>query len=319
MTDAVWQPERDDSPPPPPPERDPAGHKGTFGTVLVVGGSSTPDSLMAGAPALTARGALRAGVGLCKIASTQTVLEIALTIEPSATGIVLPEAAGVDELAPERGAPDPAGAAEAIDSALDRVTVPALGPGLGTTEQARRLVMRTVATLDRPMVLDADALNAIASTPEAQADLRAPAVLTPHPGEFRRLAASLAIDADPTDEQDRPRAAAMLAQRLGCVVLLKGSGTVVSDGLRAWRCTAGHACLATAGSGDVLTGLLAALIARSLGAGNATPPLYDLVRTAAHAHGRAGELWAARAQADSGLRAQDLADLLPESLAELRN
>ncbi|MFN3168343.1 MAG: NAD(P)H-hydrate dehydratase, partial [Phycisphaeraceae bacterium] len=189
--------------PPPPPRSDDA-HKGTFGTVIVVGGSDT----MLGAPALCARSALRAGAGLVKVACPPGVLPFVLTIEPSATGIAIGD--------------EPGDAMAQIDMAdPDHKAVLAVGPGLGQVSVRGELVEALLAS-DRPVVLDADGLNLLSKRPGAQAAARsraAPLVLTPHPGEYRRLASALGIDADPVGaDESRGEAASLLAQRLNAVI-----------------------------------------------------------------------------------------------------
>ena len=109
--------------------------------------------------------------------------------------------------------------------------------------------------------------HALAATPDVQADFRGAAVLTPHPGEYRRLASSLGLDTDAVSPEARPAAAEALARRLGCVVTLKGAATIVSDGLQTVVNDTGNAALATAGSGDVLTGVIAGLAAQFFRAG----------------------------------------------------
>ena len=139
-------------------------------------------------------------------------------------------------------------------------------------------------------------------------------MLTPHPGEYARLAKALSIDADPIDPVARPHAAERLAQRLGCVVVLKGHGTVVSDGHRTWTCAHGNDALAVGGSGDVLSGVVAGLLAQfgpKLG-------LYDCARLAVEAHAIAGERWAARAGGTAGMLAAELAAEIPGALGTLR-
>jgi NAD(P)H-hydrate epimerase len=292
---------------PPPPARPDDGHKGTFGTVIVVGGCAT----MLGAPALCARAAFRGGAGLVKLATSADVLPFALTVEPGATGVALPGDA--DACCAAIDAADPDGRA-----------VLAVGPGLGQGDRQRGLVVRLLAG-PRPVVLDADGLNALAATlcdkdqiriaPQADTPAR---ILTPHPGEFRRLARPLGISLDPTDPSQRPDAATSLAASLsaagvGCgnaVVLLKGQRTVIADGRRTAVNTTGNPALATAGSGDVLTGLIAALLAQGMDA-------FDAAVLAAHVHGRAADAWA-KPHGPSGLRAQDLADALPDALHTLR-
>ncbi len=273
---------------PQPPPRPQAAHKGTFGTVIVVGGCPT----MIGAPSLTARAALRGGAGLVKIAASNELLSAMLTIEPSATGIVLNDDAQAQR--------------QAIDHAdPDHTAVLAVGPGMGLAESAGRLVENLLRG-PRGIVLDADGLNLLAQTTYRHPSEGPPLVLTPHPGEFKRLARRLGIEHDPTDETQRPTAAAALALAHNSVVVLKGHHSVVTDGRCCYINDTGNAALATAGSGDVLTGLLAALLAQGMSA-------MDAAILAVHAHGRAGDLWA-QSNGPRGLRAGDLADLLPKAL-----
>lgn len=303
--------------PPGLPPRDTHGHKGTFGTVCVFGGCAGPDVMMIGAPALVAMGALRAGAGLVKLAVPRPILDSVISITPSATGIPL----AVDEA----GSLETQDAVSRLDHMTSECRCLVVGPGLGSGGAARSLSLRAVQQQDCPVVVDADALNALAEMPELFRDFHARAVLTPHPGEFRRLAATFRISQDPTKEETRPVAAESLAQKLGCIVVLKGAGTIVSDGQRTWRCSAGHPCLATAGTGDVLSGVIAGLIAQFVPrmalprAMPGTLDLFDAARLGVLAHGRAGERWASRRPADAGLLAAELADEIPAVIAELRS
>lgn len=281
---------------PQPPPRPDGAHKGTFGTVIVVGGSQT----MLGAPAIASRAALRSGAGLVKVACASSILPHVLTIEPSATGIALDASR------------DTADAQRRIEQADPQAkAVLAIGPGLGQSETAGELVI-TLLRGSHAAVLDADGLNLLAKNRLALQSVQtrtAPLILTPHPGEYRRLAEALGIDADPTDPDQRPDAAAQLAQALGAVVVLKGQHTVVSDADRFAINQTGNPALATAGSGDVLTGLVASLLAQGLEA-------FDAARLAAHVHGLAADSWAKR-HGKRGLRALELADELPEAFASL--
>jgi NAD(P)H-hydrate epimerase len=314
------------------PARDPRGHKGDFGTVAVVGGCVSGGTQMTGAPALAALGALRAGAGLAKLVCPATVLAGALTIAPSATGLVLPTDSNGAIVAHE--------AVALLDSVFAACDALAIGPGLGSDPEGRQgvqaVVLRAVQQESVPVVVDADALNALARVPQLTRDFRARAVLTPHPGEFARLAAALKIASDPTDPAQRPEAAERLAQRLGCVVVLKGAGTVVSDGQRTWVCARGHACLGTAGTGDVLTGVIAGIIAqfvglidptvaalpeaarRALGHSEPALDLFDAARAGVLAHAIAGERWAQLHTASAGLLASELAGLIPACVESLR-
>lgn len=310
------------------PARDPRGHKGTFGTVVVVGGCAAPASRMIGAPALAATGALRAGAGLAKLLMPEPVLDAGLTIAPWCTGAGL--AVGADGLIVGH---------EAV-SALDRMVEGgaaqclAIGPGLGRGEGVRALTLRAIQQEEAPVVVDADALNAIAEIPQVTRDLRAAAVLTPHPGEFVRLARGMGLKNDLGLGKSREGAAEQLAQRLGCVVVLKGAGTVVSDGHRTWTNTTGHPCMAVGGTGDVLTGVIAGLIAQfvwvappgisgamaeKMRVAAATRPLdlFDAARLGVYVHGLAGERWAGRRGdrgASAGLLATELAAEIPAAI-----
>lgn len=320
-----------DSPPPLPrlPARPRDSHKGTFGTVIVVGGSTSDNSRMIGAPALSGLAALRAGAGLVRLVMPEPTLTAGLTLCPGATGVPIPTRDG--DIEPHEAA-----------AVLDRVSAAAtgdsvclaVGPGLGQSEGAKSLVLRAITQDQRPLVLDADGLNCLAAIPEFLRDFHAAAVLTPHPGEFKRLVAALGLKNDLGLATSREKAAEQLAQRLGRIVVLKGAGTVVSDGQRTWTNSTGHPCLATAGTGDVLTGLLAGLIAQFVPSPQIMlmkarvpkmpmPPgrpldLFDAARIAVHVHGLAGELWAKKLDASAGLLAVDLADLLPVALESLR-
>ena len=304
------------------PKRDPRGHKGVFGTVAVYGGCAGGKTRMIGAPALAAQASLRAGVGLVKLAVPEPIVEAALTITPSATS------EPVDTL-PD-GNVEPHTAARAIDACLAVCDCLVVGPGMGTSDGARAAALRSVQQEDVPVVLDADAINCLAHFAELQRDFRAAAVLTPHPGEYRRLADSLNIDADPVSEASRAAACEQLAQRLGCVVVLKGAGTIVSDGHRTWTNTSGSSALATAGTGDVLAGVIAGIVAQFVpppmpGPASGMPKptgkpldLYDAARIGVWAHGFAADLWTQRHAASAGLLASELASMIPEALEHLR-
>jgi NAD(P)H-hydrate epimerase len=281
---------------PPLPARPRDGHKGTFGTVIVVGGSPT----MMGAPALCASAALRSGAGLVKLAVPQELLPVALCIEPGATGVVVTG----DALEDARRI------LEETDPKAKAVL--AVGCGIGQSERAGRLVAQVLHRRGgRAMVLDADGLNLLASPALADNLMFDPSVvLTPHPGEFRRLAETFVGRGDTTDPAERPAAAAALARRLGAVVVLKSDATVVTDGQRGYINRSGNPALATAGSGDVLTGVIAGLIAQGMAG-------FDAAVLGVYLHGRAADFWAVH-YGPSGLTAQDLARLLPKAFQEQR-
>ena len=282
------------------------GHKGTFGTVCVVGGQANAPHVMIGGPAFTATAALRAGAGLAVLAVPAPLMTAALTIAPSATGLALPTDAD--------GILQPSLVAALLDTHLPEYDCLAVGPGLGDGSAQQQIVTRLVGREQPAMVIDADALNCLAGVAEIQRDFRVPAVLTPHPGEYARLAKALGIEFDVTE---RSRAAESLAQRIGCVVVLKGAGTVVSDGLNTWTNTTGNPALATAGTGDVLTGVIAGLVAQFAAGPDGPLSLYDCARLGVYAHGLAADRWR-DAHADTSLLAEDLLRELPDAVASLR-
>ncbi|MBM4109586.1 MAG: NAD(P)H-hydrate dehydratase [Phycisphaerae bacterium] len=291
------------------PPRDPRGHKGTFGTVAIVGGTCAGGRVMLGAPALAALAALRAGAGLARLVMPAPILPAGVALCPSATGIALPvEGEGLSLL----------DAPAVLDRALADATACVIGPGLGIGVVEQQLAFRALAQPDVPVVADADALSAIALQREFWRDLRAPAVLTPHPGEFRTLARATSIMESPVDPATRPAAAQRLAQRLGCVVVLKGAGTIVSDGQRTWTCRQEAPALATGGTGDVLAGVIAGLIAQCDRPG--TPrDLFSLACIAVEAHASAARSWVTETAAAAGLVPQDLCDRLPAALERFRS
>ena len=276
------------------PDRPVDAHKGTFGTVVVVGGCPT----MIGAPALCAGAALRGGAGLVKIATDRRMLSTAIAIEPGATGVSLSGKALADVAAIDRADPD-------------HRAVLAVGPGIGTETRSGRLVIELLGG-KRSVVLDADGLNLLAATSDVRptfggGDL----IMTPHPGEFARLAQPWSIARSPTDPAQRPAAAAELARRHEAVVVLKGQNTIVTDGQRCYANTTGNPALATAGTGDVLTGLIASLRAQQL-----SP--FDAATLGAYLHGLAADIFAER-YGPSGLTARQLTNLLPEAFSRHRH
>ena len=291
-------PERIDALPAlPPRKRD--GHKGDYGRVLVVGGSRG----MTGAVALAANAALRGGAGLATFAAPETVQLAAASLCPCATSI--PLACDADgQLAAE--------AIRQFRKAAEAADVLAVGPGLTTGTRQRDLV-RAAIEQDKPLVLDADGLNNLARLDGWPALRRCPLVLTPHPGEFARLTGRSIDEIQAAREPaavDAARQWSAAADHAGpLVLLLKGDGTVVTDGRRVRINETGNPGMATGGSGDVLTGLLAALLAQGL-------PPFDAAALAAHLHGRAGDL-AAEHLSQPALVATDLLHFLPAAIKEV--
>jgi NAD(P)H-hydrate epimerase len=275
--------------------RDPAGHKGTYGHVLVVAGAAGT----AGAVALAALGALRAGAGLVTVAapaSLRPALEAKLW-----EAMVRPLPDGAD------GALDASALAEVLDLAAARDAV-VLGPGLTTGPGAAAVICEAARRLTAPTLLDADGLNALGG-PEGLAGLRGaagPRVLTPHPGEMGRLLGRSTREV----EADRPAAARAAAAASGAVALLKGARTLVArpDGALAVNPT-GNPAMASGGMGDVLSGVVGALLARGLDPAAAA-------ELGAYLHGAAGDLGAAEV-GPAGLLATDVAARIPRALAAL--
>ena len=274
------------------------GHKGDYGRVLVVGGSRG----MVGAVALAADEALRAGAGLVTFAAPETIQLAAATLCPCATSV--PLACGADgEMAAE--------AVRQFCKAAARADVLAVGPGMATGLRQQMLV-RAALEQGRPLVLDADGLNNLAAIEGWPAIRCCPVVLTPHPGEHARLTGRTVGEI----QADRRASAVSAAQQWAAcgpadaplVLLLKGAGTVVTDGRSVRVNETGNPGMATGGSGDVLTGLVAALIAQGLAP-------FDAASLAAHLHGRAGDL-AAEALSQPAMVATDLLAHLPAALKE---
>lgn len=230
------------------PVRERNGHKGDYGHVLVVGGSSG----FSGAPALTALGALRAGAGLVTAA-----LPASLVNGPIAS--IAPEAMA-HPIAGHRGRLD---CNKFLTWLYSRkpFDVIAVGPGLGQNEETAGVVKALLEIEGRRLVLDADALNMIAAAETGLEDVArrtsgGERIITPHPGEAARL---LKVDVDDVNA-DRIGAAGKLAELTGAVVVLKGHGTIVcQNGRKPVICDAGNPGMGTGGSGDVLTGMIAAL------------------------------------------------------------
>ena len=279
------------------PVRDPRAHKGSAGRVLVVGGAMG----MAGAVILAARAASRGGAGYVRVAAPARLFDVL------ASQLVeqMPVACG-DDSAPSLSTV----ALPEVLSEVERADAIAVGPGLSREPGAVRFVQELLAHIDRPLVLDADALSAIAP-PEGDPEklLRSNAgarVVTPHLGEMARLTGLRPSDL----EARRVDVAGEWAKRWGCVLVLKGAPTVVAapDGRTSVNPT-GNAGMATAGMGDVLTGAIAALLAQRLAP-------YDAARLAVYAHGAAGDLAAAEI-APVGLVASDVVERLPRALHNL--
>jgi NAD(P)H-hydrate epimerase len=270
------------------PPRPAAGHKGTFGHLLVVGGSPGKT----GAALLAAEGALRAGAGLVTIAARGDAAAALDAKVVEAMTAALPWSA-----------PEAAPRVLELAAARDALVV---GPGLGTDPDAAALVLSLVSATSRPLILDADALTALASDPARLRERAAPTILTPHPGELARLVGGTAAEV----QADRIGAARRAAKETGAIVVLKGARTIVArpSGEIAVNPTGGPA-LATGGTGDVLAGVVGSLVAQGLGA-------FDAARLAVYVHGLAGDLLA-EGGIDRGHLAREVAGALPAAFRRL--
>lgn len=280
--------------PPVLPVRKDDAHKGDQGRVLVVAGSRG----MSGAACLAATAALRGGAGLVTAAIPEGIQNIVAGFEPSYLTIGLPE--------DEQGRTKPT-SLKRLAEVLAVQDAVAIGPGLGQSAGLQELVQELYDSVPVPMVVDADALNLLARRPYLvkRVSDAAPRVLTPHPGEFARLTglATVAI------QQDREQHAVEFARQNNVVVVLKGYGTIVTDGQRLWVNDTGNSGLATGGTGDVLTGIVAALLAQHL-------PPFEAAQLAVHVHGVAGDL-AAEELSKPGMIASDLLSRVGRAWCEL--
>jgi NAD(P)H-hydrate epimerase len=279
------------------PPRPPAMHKGQAGRVAIIAGSRG----MSGAAVLSGLGALRGGAGLVRVYCPQSVQPIVAASEPCLMTVALPEDCDGRLLLD--------GAVKAFDA--NWADVLAMGPGLGASAQVGDLVAHLLATFDKPTVVDADGLNNIAGRGEAVWKARAgrPTVITPHPGEMARLRSGLRLPTfDEQGNEGRLKAAHEYACRARVTVVLKGHRTVVCTPAEAYVNTTGNPGMATGGMGDVLTGLIAALLGQGL-------PPFDAARLGVHWHGLAAD----HCQHDIGpvgYLGRDVADALPGALRE---
>lgn len=270
------------------PVRPKDGHKGTFGKVLIVAGSVG----MSGAAILAGHGALRSGAGLVHVACPQPIQNVVAAGNPCYLTTPLPsEADGT--LA--------ANAFEVLLPLLVTAKSVAFGPGLGKTEAVTEVLAQVLNEFPGQIIIDADGLAAY-KTLHGQgriAERKLPVIVTPHPGEMSQL---LNV---PTQEiqSDRKSQAVKFATEHKLVVVLKGSGTIVTDGQRVFTNTTGNTGMAKGGSGDVLTGIIAALSAQNL-------PALEAAQVGVYVHGLAGDM-AAAALSEMGMLPTDIIEALP--------
>jgi hydroxyethylthiazole kinase-like uncharacterized protein yjeF len=273
------------------PLRDPQAHKGTCGHLLVIAGSQGHT----GAARLTAHAACRAGAGLTTLAGPKSLNDIFCAGAPEVMTAPLPDENGF--LRFEEGE---------MRTRIEGKTALAIGPGLGTHDDAQRMVEFLLAETALPMVVDADALTCLARVPERLRRSRPRTLLTPHPGEMARLLATTPA----TVQADRLGVARTFAIEHGCTLVLKGARSVIADAHgRAWINPTGNPGMASGGMGDALSGILGALLAQGLSVDEAA-------RLGVYLHGDIADHIAAR-RGDIGLLASDVIAGIPDGLRRL--
>ena len=263
------------------PDRNPWGHKGNFGKLLLLCGSRG----YTGAAFFVAMGALRAGAGLVFLGVPESIygIEAVKLNEP----VIFP--------LPDAGGRLSADAVPEILTRLPQMDAVLVGPGLGQSEGTLAVVRAVLEKAECPVVVDADGINVLSAHRDLLRGRKSPTILTPHDGEFARLGGVIG--------EDRMAAAAALAEELGCVVLLKGHETCITDGTDGYLNPTGNPGMAVGGSGDVLAGVITAL----LGAG--LPPL-EAAACGAWLHGAAGDRCAAEL-GQYGMLPTDMLSALP--------
>ena len=266
------------------PDRDPAAHKGDFGRILLLCGSRG----YTGAAYLAAMGALRSGAGLVFLGVPECIYQIEAIKLNEAIVFPLPDKGG--KLS-HRAIPE-------ILERLPKMDAVLIGPGLGQSEEVLAVVDMVLKTAQCPVVLDADGINVIAAHKDILRGRTAPTILTPHAGEFARLGGNA--------DGDRQSAAEEMAKDLGCILLLKGRGTVITDGSTTYINPTGNPGMAVGGSGDVLSGIITALL------GQGIAPL-EAAACGAWLHGAAGDICAGEL-GQYGMLPTDMVAVLPRLL-----
>lgn len=263
------------------PDRNPWGHKGNFGKLLLLCGSRG----YTGAAFFAAMGALRSGAGLVFLGVPESIygIEAVKLNEP----VIFP--------LPDAGGRLSADAVPEILTRLPQMDAVLVGPGLGQSEGTLAVVRAVLENAQCPVVVDADGINVLSAHRDLLRGRKLPTILTPHDGEFARLGGVIG--------EDRMAAAAALAEELGCTVLLKGHETCITDGTDGYLNPTGNPGMAVGGSGDVLAGVITAL----LGAG--LPPL-EAAACGAWLHGAAGDRCAAEL-GQYGMLPTDMLSALP--------
>ena len=266
------------------PDRQPDSHKGDYGKILLLCGSRG----YTGAAALAAMGALRSGAGLVYLGVPESIYAIEAVKLTEAIVFPLPEENGTlcsDALA-------------RIYEMLPNMDAVLIGPGLGYNPQTRLVTEAVLKSFHGPVVVDADGINVLKGHIDILRERHAPTILTPHSGEFARIGGK--------ETPDRLSGAMDFAQKYGCILLLKGHRTVITDGDRHYINTTGNPGMATGGSGDVLAGILVSLLGQGI-------PALEAAACAAYLHGAAGDLCAEKL-GQYGMLPSDMVEVLPRLL-----
>ena len=263
------------------PDRDPWGHKGTFGKILLLCGSRG----YTGAAYLSAMGSLRSGAGLVFLGVPESIYAIEAIKLNEPVVFPLPDELG---MLSERAIPE-------ILERISRMDAVLIGPGLGQSEGTLSVVKAVLENAKCPVVLDADGINLISQHKDVLRGRTAQTILTPHDGEFARIGGIIG--------KDRMDSAASLARELGCIVLLKGHETCITDGQLAYLNHTGNPGMAVGGSGDVLAGIIVSLL------GQGISPL-EAAACGAWLHGAAGDL-CAKQIGQYGMLPTDMLQTLP--------
>ncbi|MFA6378647.1 MAG: NAD(P)H-hydrate dehydratase [Candidatus Omnitrophota bacterium] len=252
--------------------RNPRCHKNNFGHVLVLAGSKR----MLGAAALVSQAAMRAGAGLVTLGIPES-LNLAAHKKISSVIMTLPLSETKEKSLSSKAYP-------AIKEELSRYQAIAIGPGLSQDQSTRKLVLKIISTVNKPLIIDADALSAVAEDPSVLCATQSIKILTPHPGEMSRLIKRSVHFV----ENNREKVAKDFAKKYHCFIVLKGHTTIVAAPKgKVYLNKTGNVGMATAGSGDVLTGITSAFLAQKIDS-------FEAAKTAVFIHGKAGDIAASK-------------------------
>ena len=263
------------------PDRKADSHKGDYGRILLLCGSRG----YTGAAALATMGALRSGAGLVYLGVPESIYAIEAVKLTEPIVFPLPEEEGKFSFR----------AIREVMKLLPKMDAVLIGPGMGLSEGVTDLLRAVLQEFTGPVVVDADGINALSRHMDILRERHYPTILTPHVGEFRRIGGEASAG--------REEAAMAFAKENGCILCLKGHGTIITDGVKSYFNPTGNPGMAVGGSGDVLAGMVASLV------GQGIDPL-DATACAAYLHGRAGDL-CAEEMGQYGMLPSDLLEVLP--------